>query len=432
MKDDRQELRVLLWGQEIGRLFWNPATKRSYFFFSPEFLRNRKNITPITCPPGSPEERIAIYGLGEKNGDPEYKIYQGLPPFIADSLPDAWGNKIFDSWFTEHKYKEKDKTPLTKLAYIGHRAIGALEFEPVLDTDSQSNYEIDINALYIKSIEVENELKTKEKKLTPYTPIEDLSSLGTGIGGAHKKITLALSEDGRAYSGLVNNGPCLRQYILKFNNPQYTLAEIEFAYYKMATLAGIPMSPSRLIQANGINHFATERFDRKEGQKIFTQTLAAINPEANSYEDLFSTALKIGVPKYQIQSLFAQTVFNFLANNTDDHKKNFSFMLEENGTWMLTPAYDITFIISETGNKPSNTHCMSILGKYNDITESDLIDFAGKFAIKSPKRIITKVKSALKQFENIALETGINGYYSQMIHRKIAELCSFDVKRNLL
>lgn len=35
-------------------------------------------------------------------------------------------------------------------------------------------------------------------------------------------------------------------------------------------------------------------------------------------------------------------VFNIKAENKDDHAKNFSFMLNKENQWQLTPAYDLT------------------------------------------------------------------------------------------
>ena len=35
---DTGRLSVILWGQEIGQLCWNPVKGNSYFFFSREYL----------------------------------------------------------------------------------------------------------------------------------------------------------------------------------------------------------------------------------------------------------------------------------------------------------------------------------------------------------------------------------------------------------
>ncbi len=90
---DSGRLSVMLWGQEIGQLCWNPAKGNSYFFFSPEYLSSGHDIAPLTASSKSPAARFAIYG------NTDSAKYQKLPPFIADSLPDDWGNTLFDQWF---------------------------------------------------------------------------------------------------------------------------------------------------------------------------------------------------------------------------------------------------------------------------------------------------------------------------------------------
>jgi serine/threonine-protein kinase HipA len=64
------------------------------------------------------------------------------------------------------------------------------------------------------------------------------------------------------------------------------------------------MMPSSLMDINGMPNFLTERFDRVNGTKVYTQTLAALAPEADSYEDLFSVARKLAVPYDEIVKLY--------------------------------------------------------------------------------------------------------------------------------
>jgi len=47
--------------------------------------------------------------------------------------------------------------------------------------------------------------------------------------------------------------------------------------------------------------------------------------------------------------VFRRLVFNVLANNTDDHHKNFSFLMDKKGSWRLSPAYDMTYIFDTGG-----------------------------------------------------------------------------------
>lgn len=116
-------LKVNLWGQEIGRLVWDSATRRTYFTYNPELKDRIPDIAPLISPAKNRNFILPIYG-------DDRPIYQGLPPFIADSLPDSWGNTLFDKWVKDNKISRNKVTPLYKLMFIGTRGMGALEYEP--------------------------------------------------------------------------------------------------------------------------------------------------------------------------------------------------------------------------------------------------------------------------------------------------------------
>ena len=191
-------------------------------------------------------------------------------------------------------------------------------------------------------------------------------------------------------------------YLVKFGNSQYNSAELEMSYYELATMAGINMMPSKLYQVDGNNHFMTKRFDRNNGKKIHTQTLAAISPDADSYEQLITVCRKLHLPETDCYEVFRRMVFNVLANNTDDHNKNFSFVMSEDGTWRLSPAYDVTYIFDNGGFLPNEDHCMYIRAKLRDITRDDVIQFAKDNGIRRPDAIIRDIVNAIKQFRTVA------------------------------
>ena len=421
IKSIRNSIRVLLWGKEIGTLTWNQEKKQSYFFFSPEYFNQAYDLCPITHPKDDNSTRQAIYGPSMRDADPSSKLYQGLPPFLADSLPDAWGNLIFEKWFKDNGIAESEKTAITKLSFIGNRAMGAFEFAPMMDPSFYKDKEIDIAELYKESLIIEEQLSQKAIKREDAT-INNIAALGTSPGGSRKKAIISIAPDHTIHSGKTATDKDWKHYIIKFNDPRYSISEIEKTYYDLAIDAKIPMMPSCFMEIDGIKHFLTERFDRKDGKKILTQTLAAIDPDGDSYEDLFRTCRKLDIPPAEMTNLFRQTVFNFLMNNTDDHKKNFSFMMDENYKWHLTPAYDLMFIIADNAVSPEKTHCMSLRGKYTGITEDDLIQFAIQNDIKAPESIIKDIRNVSLKFEEYAHANGINGYYTEMISMTLNEL----------
>ena len=413
---DRQTLRVSLWGTTIGALQWNPRTETSLFWFSPDYFAQNYDIAPITHPKATQSPAIAIPGIKEP------KIYQGLPCFLADSLPDRWGNAVFDQWFKDEGLHEKDKTPLTKLSFIGMRAMGALEFYPILDSGFYDNEKVHIDRLYQQAKLIENQLAGKSIPAGEPLTRRALTAIGTSAGGRQMKAIISIGPDGTIYSGQTSAKAEFEHCIIKFNTPEHALSETEMTYFQMARQCGITIMDSRLIEVEGTKHFLTRRFDRKDGQKRFMQTLAAVDPGAHNYEDLFRTCRELEIPKPEIDELFRRAVFNVMTNNTDDHEKNFSFLMTQEGEWHLAPAYDLTFIIATNGIEAEKRHCMSIGGKYDGITAEDLIRLARDNSVKNPEDVIDSVLKGMENFEELAEKNGVDSFHIELIAKRLEEL----------
>ena len=299
--------------------------------------------------------------------------------------------------------------------------MGALEFIPEANRERRVG-KIDVKSLADLAerifIERENARIMPEESIT----MQSLLTVGTSAGGRQPKAIIAINrETGEIRSGQIAGLEGYDYYLLKFGNSEYCSAELEMTYYKLATLAGINMMLSELYPVDGNNHFLTKRFDRDGEKKIHTQTLAAIYPDAESYEQLISVCRKLRLPEADCQEVFRRMVFNILSNNTDDHNKNFSFVMNEDGYWRLAPAYDITYIIDRGGYLPNRDHCMYIRAKLHDITRSDVIDFARDNGIRRPDAIIRDIVSALKQFRAIATEYGVTESWIGRVESTIVE-----------
>lgn len=393
-------LKVFLWGMEIGRLAWHESRRLSYFIYNPEFLKGNLDIAPLAAPIHHPLSSRAIFGESER-------IYQKLPSFIADSLPDAWGNQLFEQWRKENHLSDRSVTSLEKLAFIGRRGMGALEFVPEIDRGSMTD-KINIKALadLAEKIALERENVTilPDESLT----LQSLIAVGTSAGGRQPKGIIAMNrETGEIRSGQIETEKGFEYYLLKFGDRERSSAELEQTYYEMALAAGINMMESRLLEVEGTKHFLTKRFDRDETGKLHTQTLAAMNPEADSYEKLLTVCRKLYLPEVDCQEVFRRLVFNVLANNTDDHHKNFTFIMNRQGLWRLSPAYDMTYIFDTGGYMPNKEHCLMIGGKFQDVSHDDVIAFAKETGIRSPESIIRKVAAAVASFRSLAIKNGV-------------------------
>ena len=133
------------------------------------------------------------------------------------------------------------------------------------------------------------------------------------------------------------------------------------------------LTQKEVAEQSGIGLTTIHKFENGTAGNL---SLSTFNPEAESYGQLIDTCRKLHLPESDCQEVFRRMVFNILANNTDDHNKNFSFIMNEDGSWRLSPAYDITYIIDNGGFLPNEDHCLYIRTKLRNITREDAIQFA--------------------------------------------------------
>lgn len=405
-------LRVMLWESEVGRLVWDERRNLSYFTFNPEFLKKGIDVSPIAAPIKSASAMFPLWGE-------ESRIYQKLPAFLADSLPDAWGNQLFELWRSQNNIPNAEITPLDKLSFIGKRGMGALEFLPEEKNIGRTD-KIDIKSL----CDVAERIFTEREKacILPEEAItmHSLLTVGTSAGGRQPKAILAINKKtGEIRSGQVGGLQGYDYYLLKFGDSRYSSAELEMTYYEMATAAGISMMPSELYDIEGNKHFITKRFDRIGEHKLHTQTLAAISPETDSYEGLLSVCRKLHLPESDCQEVFRRLVFNVLSNNTDDHTKNFSFIMDNDGNWRLSPAYDLTYVIDTGGYLPNTGHCMYIRSKLRNISYDDILQFAKDNGIRRADAIIRSVVDSLRHFRTIADKNKVHDRWINAVESSI-------------
>lgn len=414
-----QNLDVYLWNRKVGSLvtYKERYSEKICFYFDRAFLASGYDIAPL---------RASVNSVSVKNGLPVYaeaeKLFGGLPSFIADSLPDHWGNRVFNEWAKAHNISTRNLSALDRLAYIGRRGMGALEFLPPAAEEMEQSFKVEIAELYQLAQSALNEAKKFKTEAHQDLLIESLFKVGTSAGGRRPKAIINLNkETGECYSGQVATSlPGFVPMIIKFDeHSDVPTTRIEYSYYLMAKDAGLTMMPSSLMEGEKAAHFLTERFDRQNGKKIHIQTLAAMNPSSDSYENLFDTACRIGILPSEQKKLFLQTVMNVLGGNVDDHNKNFSFLMEEDGVWHTAPAYDYTFSVDPSAPGYMNRHCMTINNKNSDIERLDLLELAKRYNIKGADAIIEKVISVVCNYEQYAETAGVNPYWIHKIKEEI-------------
>ena len=414
-------LDVYLWGERVGTLV---ATKAGYreqilFYYDPEFLKGDRDIAPL---------RASIKSGAVANGFPVYpddgKIFAGLPAFIADSLPDNWGAMVFREWAAKEGIRMRELTSLDRLAYIGRRGMGALEYLPPMAPKLETPFKVKIESLYELAEKTLSDSKNVHFSLTPDLQIENLFKVGTSAGGKRPKAILNINFDtGECYSGQVASPEeGFTPVIIKFAQLEpYPSARIEYSYYMMAKSAGLKMMDSRIMEIGGREHFITERFDRIGKEKLHVQTLAAMNPLATSYEELLEVAEKLSLPKGDKEQIFLLACMNVACGNVDDHSKNFSFIMDKTGRWQFAPAYDFTFTIDTSAPEYVNRQSLSINGKTSHISMADLLETARKYDIAGASKLIDKAVATAAAYEHFAAEAGVGDQWTAEIKTEITK-----------
>lgn len=402
--------KVKMFGLNVGTFSWDGRYEVSRFEYDPDFVNKRLEPSPLMMPvrPGR------LYSFGSLDKD----TFKGLPGMLADSLPDTYGRALFDKWLA--LIGRTSSNSIETLCFLGDRCMGALEFEPALN----ESYGIDKNIEIDSLIEVAKEALSEKKAFAVNinddrkAAIADILRLGTSAGGQRAKAIIAYNKKtGEVRSGQVDLPEGFDYYMIKLDgvsaNAGFKETEnfgrLEYSFYKLSKECGIKMSESSLVEENGRAHFLTKRFDRENGKKVHMQTLCGIAHfdyrmhRAYSYEQAFNVMRALRLPYSDAQEMFRRMVFNVILRNQDDHTKNISFLMDEKGKWKLSPAYDMGYAYNPHGGW-TNTHQMSINGKFDNIKRYDLLECASKNNIKDADMIIDKVKDAAAGWEGIAHE----------------------------
>ena len=421
---------VKLWGRLVGSLVWDATTGMAVFEYDSAFRRNGIELAPLTMP-------LSLGNRPFSFPTNRTECFKGLPGLIADALPDKFGNQIITEWFTRQGLPVGEITPLERLCYVGQRAMGALEFEPskssALMNESTEIY-IDELTRLAEDIFTKREA-FQERMFQEDKTILDILRVGTSAGGAKPKAIIAYNEQtNEVRSGQVKAPDGFGYWLLKFDGVTYSehdsitvnpkgIGNVEYAYYKMAQACGIEMAECRLLTENSNHHFMTRRFDRTDsGNKIHMQTVAGLahldRDQRHSYEEVFGIIRKMNLPMEASLQLFRRMVFNVVARNNDDHTKNFSFLMDQQGRWKLAPAYDICYSY-KPGGRWIGQHQLSLNGKQDGFTRLDLSTVGERMGIRRCGEIIDEVTHAVSKWRSIAQDCGVRESHINEIEKNL-------------
>jgi serine/threonine-protein kinase HipA len=332
------------------------------------------------------------------------RAFRGLHGVFADSLPDAWGELLVGRRLRHAGVAVSSLTVLDRLALVGRRGRGALVYEPARDDEAPAG-KLDLDRLADEAVEV---MEGHESAV-----LRELERLGGSSGGARPKVQVALDDAGQARTDDDAPAPGFTSWIVKFRGSvdRADIGPLEAAYAEAARRAGIDMPRTRLIAASsGPGYFTTERFDRApDGRRLHMLSVAGMldadwTVPAIDYETLLGAVRGATHDEGAVLQMYRRMVFNVLAVNRDDHTKQHALLLDRNGVWRLSPAYDLTFAYG-----PGNEHYLTVNGRGREITRRDLLAVAETQTISRRRAdgIIAEVAEVVTELPAIARDFGI-------------------------
>ncbi len=410
---------IKLFNKTLGAVLFDDVKGVGMFEFEPSFLQLGLDVAPIKMPISSGRKNVFSFAELANNN-----TFKGMPGLLADVLPDKYGNTLINIWLAKNGRSSGSFNSVETLCFIGKRGMGALEFKPVnpKTAENSTNVEIENLVSIAKHILYDrkdfNQVLHKENEKA----LSEILKVGTSAGGARAKAIIAYNPITKEVKSGQTDAPAgFSHWLIKFDGIQdeqfgtsVGYGRVEMAYHKMAIDCQIEMMECKLLEENGRAHFMTRRFDRPtENTKLHVQTFCAMqhydfnNVGMYSYEQLFETMRTLHLPYPQQEQLFRRMVFNTIARNCDDHTKNFAFVMNHQGEWRLSPAYDICYAY-----RPHSLwvckQSLSINGKRDFFTNDDFISVAKNMSIKKAAKIINQITEVVKKWANYADEQKVS------------------------
>ena len=416
---------VRIWEKRVGAVAFDPRLGAYAFGYDPAWLKSGIELAPLTMPARGYRDPFVFPNLPKPS-------FKGLPGMLADALPDDFGNALIDAWMAGRGVARDEVMALDRLAYVGKRGMGALEFKPVRGATRESAEPLEMKSLVEAARRaLRGDLAGDREALAA---LANIIRVGASAGGARAKAVVAWNPKTREIrSGQFDLPGGFEHWLLKFDGvgkdhelgPGAGYGRVEYAYHLMATAAGIDMMACRLLEENGRAHFMTRRFDRNQNEKHHIQSLCALEHldykqrATHSYAQVFLAASRLGLDDDAMREVFRRMAFNVMARNCDDHTKNVAFRLKRGAEWELAPAYDVTHAHNPKGEW-THQHLMSVNGKFDGISRADLLADADRFGVRRPKEILSEVREALSRWLGFAKKAGLRRAQADRIARDFA------------
>ena len=404
-----------------------------FFQYAADYLASRPSLSPFGLPFDGTLHRAPA------------EPHNGLFGVFADSLPDGWGTLVMDRVLRRHGVAPSQVSGMDRLAYVGDRAAGALEYAPASGYAAAGEGQV---ALHVLGRDALNLFEGAIDD--PQSVPRSLAGAGSS-GGARPKAQVWLPSNGAGKGGEKGVGegvgssgglgaararlrPCagFTPWLVKFTSALLPLGHeeslCEAAYLALAERAGIEVPAWRLIPAPAsspaIAWLAQERFDCLGAGRYHMHSACGLldadyRAPSLDYEDLVKAGVVLCRSPAAGQDLFARAAFNLFALNQDDHAKNWAFLQDDAGEWRPTPFYDVTFSPSPTGE-----HATAFLGHGAEPPLAAMQRLAGQASFASWRRareVIERVASALADWRQVAGDLGVRKSTQALIARQLED-----------
>jgi serine/threonine-protein kinase HipA len=258
--------------------------------------------------------------------------------------------------------------------------------------------------------------------------LDKLIQLNGSSTGARPKILISIDPKTKVMQASDNHrNHASHDWLIKFRSSidPKDIGSIEYAYHLMAIAAGVNVPEAQLFKSKRCSgYFGVKRFDRAENLFLHSHTLSGLlhadhRIPSLDYQTVMKATAMLTKNAFEQKKQFRHIAFNIFAHNRDDHAKNFSFLMDDQGLWSVSPAYDLTF-----SSGPGGEHCTTLMGNGRDPATSDLLNLAQVSNInsKEAKSIIDQIKNAVSQWKKFAKDAGVGKSSTSMIQKYLATI----------
>ena len=253
------------------------------------------------------------------------------------------------------------------------------------------------------------------------------------VPGVQAKLSLHLekaenSADRLALVGLDGN------YILKLPTAMYPeLPESEHFAMTLARLCGIETAAYGLVRLeSGALAYITRRMDREDGVKHMVDFCQLTDRRTSrkyygSHEQIARTMRRhASAAGADVVRFFEVVLFSFVIGNSDMHMKNFSLLREHDGTWRLSPAYDLVPVKVVLPNDEDDL-ALTVNGKNRNLKSADFKAAALTMGLTEVqyRRIAERVASAVgKRLDEAMVRSFLSDGFADRIRRLVASRLS--------